>query len=59
MKLTTVVDSEGGALFVDADGTAIFEDQYALMENARSNTVQGTFVDANVGGFGAALLRRP
>jgi hypothetical protein len=49
-ELTTVVDSEGGALFVDADGTAIFEDQYSLMESSRSNTVQGTFVDANVGG---------
>jgi hypothetical protein len=49
-ELTTVVGSEGGALFVDADGTLVFEDQYALMENSRSNTVQGTFVDANVGG---------
>lgn len=50
-ELATVVDSEGGALFVDADGSFVFEQQYALMENARSNTIQGTFVDANVGGL--------
>jgi hypothetical protein len=49
-ELTTAVDSEGGALFVDADGGFVFEDQYSLMESSRSNTVQGTFVDANVGG---------
>jgi hypothetical protein len=49
-ELATVVDSEGGALFVDADGAVVFEDQYALMERSRSNTVQATFVDMNVGG---------
>jgi hypothetical protein len=49
-ELTTVVDSEGGALYVDRDGMFVFDDQYSLLETARSNTVQGTFVDANVGG---------
>jgi hypothetical protein len=49
-ELTTVVDSEGGALYVDRDGMVVFDDQYSLLETARSNTVQATFVDANVGG---------
>lgn len=44
LKVTT--ESEGGGLFIDADGTVVFEQQYALMENTRSNTVQATFVDA-------------
>lgn len=44
-ELDLVVDSEGGGLFVDGDGTFVFEDQYALMENTRSNTVQATFGD--------------
>lgn len=45
LKLTE--DSEGGGLFVDADGTLVFEQQYALMENARSNTVQASFGDGS------------
>lgn len=49
LKLTT--DSEGGGQFVDSDGTFCFEHQYALMEAARSNTVQATFVDANNAGL--------
>lgn len=43
LKLTA--DSEGGALFIDSDGTVVGEQQYALMENARSNTIQTTFGD--------------
>jgi hypothetical protein len=45
-ELKLVTDSEGGGLFVDVDGTITFERQYALIENARSNTVQATFGDA-------------
>lgn len=45
LKLTA--DSEGGALFVDADGTVVFEDQYALMESTRSNTIQATLGDGS------------
>lgn len=44
-ELKLVTDSEGGGLFIDADGTIVFEDQYALLENARSNTIQATFSD--------------
>jgi hypothetical protein len=43
LKLTT--DSEGGALFVDGDGTVTFENQFALIENSRSNSIQATFGD--------------
>lgn len=49
LKLTA--DSEGGALWVKRDGCVAFEHQYALIENARSNTVQATFGD----GGGAEL----
>jgi hypothetical protein len=44
-ELQATVTAEGGGLFVDADGTVVFERLYALMENSRSNTVQGTFGD--------------
>lgn len=44
-ELDLVVDSEGGGLWVDADGAVVFEDQYALMESSRCNTVQATFGD--------------
>lgn len=43
LKLTA--DSEGGALWIDADGTVVFQDQYALLEDTPSNTVQGTWGD--------------
>lgn len=45
-ELDLVVDSEGGGLFVDGDGTVVFEDQYSLMETPRSNTVQAMFGDS-------------
>lgn len=46
-ELKLVEDSEGGGLWVDADGTVVFEDQYALMEQARSTVVQATFSDGS------------
>jgi hypothetical protein len=44
-ELKLVADSEGGGLFIDADGSVVFQDQYALLEQARSNTIQATFGD--------------
>jgi hypothetical protein len=44
-ELQATVVAEGGGFFVDSDGAVIFERLYALMENSRSNTVQGTFGD--------------
>jgi hypothetical protein len=41
--LNVTADSEGGAVFIDADGTVIYERQSALVDNMRSNTVQATF----------------
>lgn len=46
-ELKLVTDSEGGGLFIDADGSVVFEDQYALVEQARSNTIQATFGDGS------------
>lgn len=43
VKLTS--DSEGGAVWCEPDGSVTFENRYALIENARSNTVQATFGD--------------
>ena len=36
-------ESEPGDLFVDASGQIRFDDRYALIENTKSNTTQGTF----------------
>lgn len=36
-------DSEGGALWAESDGSVVFEDRYALIENTRSNTSQAAF----------------
>jgi hypothetical protein len=47
LKLTA--DSEGGAFWVDTDGTVMFAQQYALIENLRSNTIQATFGDGSGG----------
>lgn len=64
LQLTT--DSEGGSLWVEPDGCVTFEHQYALLENARSNTVQATFSDGTgaelpchdiQAGYGADLIR--
>lgn len=45
-ELRLTADSEGGAIYIDADGTVKFEDQFALIENTRSNTVQAVYGDA-------------
>jgi hypothetical protein len=47
LKLTA--DSEGGALWIEADGTVTFENEFALVENSRSNTVQAVFGDGSHG----------
>lgn len=44
------VDSEGGELFVSADGKVTFRDRHARYEDTTSNTVQATFTDANTAG---------
>lgn len=36
-------DSEGGALWAEADGSIVFDDRLALIENVRSNTSQVAF----------------
>lgn len=46
-ELKLVADSEGGAVWIEADGTVTFEQQYALIENSRSYTVQATFGDGS------------
>jgi hypothetical protein len=43
LLLTT--DSEGGGLFISRDGTVVYEHNYALIENTRSNTVQAVYGD--------------
>jgi hypothetical protein len=44
-ELQLTADSEGGALYIAGDGTVVFDEIYALIENTRSNTVQATFGD--------------
>lgn len=44
-EVVLTADSEGGAFWIDADGAAIFDDQLALIEKSRSNTVQVTYGD--------------
>lgn len=44
-EVQLTADSEGGAFYVDADGAVVFEHQYALVENSRSNTIQAVFGD--------------
>lgn len=46
-EMQLVADSEGGALYIGADGTVIFDRQYALLEETRSNTLQATFGDGS------------
>lgn len=43
-----VVDAEGGAFWIEPDGTAIFEERSALVTNSRSNSSQVTFSQASV-----------
>jgi hypothetical protein len=44
-ELAKIVDAEGGAIYIEADGSVVAERQYALIENARSIVVQGVFGD--------------
>lgn len=46
-ELEDVVDAEGGALYVDSDGSLVFSSQYALIEDSRSVTSQATFGDSS------------
>lgn len=43
LKLTA--DSEGGALWIESDGTVTAGDEFSLIEDQRSNTVQVTYGD--------------
>lgn len=45
--LRLTAESEGGAIWVDADGTIVGEHRYALIENDRSIEVQATFGDGS------------
>jgi hypothetical protein len=47
-QIEEVCDAEGGAFWIDPDGTAIFDDRASLVVNSRSNTSQVTFSDASV-----------
>lgn len=44
-ELKLVADSEGGAVYIDRAGTVVFERNFALIENTRSNTIQATYGD--------------
>lgn len=44
-ELYLTSDSEGGAMWCDPDGSFVFENQYALVENSRSRESQATFGD--------------
>lgn len=44
-ELGVTAASEGGAVWIDADGTFLARRKYALVEDSRSTTVQATFGD--------------
>lgn len=44
--ITLTADSEGGAVYIEADGTVIGKRQYSLVEDARATIPQATFGDA-------------
>lgn len=44
-ELGITADSEGGWIYVEADGTVTGRDQYAVVEDPRCTTVQATFGD--------------
>jgi hypothetical protein len=56
-ELALTADSEGGALWVDANGSVMFDDQYALMEQTRSNTIQARFDDGSGGDLPCADVK--
>ena len=49
-ELTITAESEGGAVWVDADGVLRAARRYALIEELRSNSTQATFGDDIAGG---------
>ena len=44
-EILLTADSEGGEVWIDPDGTFVFEDREARLRNTRSNTVQYVFTD--------------
>lgn len=44
-ELNKTAESEGGAIWIDADGMLIAKGRYALMEDVRSSTIQVAFGD--------------
>jgi hypothetical protein len=44
-EINKTAQSEGGLVWAEADGTIVARDRYALMEDARSTTVQAMFGD--------------
>lgn len=48
-ELALTADSEGGSFWIDANGTIEADDQYALIEQTRSNTIQARFDDGTGG----------
>lgn len=47
-QILDVVDAEGGAFYIEPDGTAVFEDRASLVTNTRSNTSQATFSEGSL-----------
>ena len=47
-QILDVVDTEGGAFYIEPNGVATFESRSSLVLNSRSNTSQVTFSDASV-----------
>jgi hypothetical protein len=49
--LFLTADSEGGAVYVGADGAIVFDSQGAIVEQERSTVAQGFYTDADGGGL--------
>ena len=49
-EIQLTADSDGGEVWVDPDGTLVFQDHEAPLRNTRSNTSQYTFTDADTPG---------
>jgi hypothetical protein len=47
-QILEVVDAEGGAFYIEPNGSAVFESRSSLVTNSRSNTSQVTFSEASV-----------
>lgn len=48
--LQEVADTEAGALYVEDDGSIVFQDRYALISDSRSLNTQATYDATTVGG---------